>query len=267
MLVSSASFKPFCRCYAVVPFSAKRNLENGGKIILPPSALRTLSQMNIVYPMLFRIESRPKFTHCGVNGFTAEEGVVLVPHWIMQNLSVELGSLVLVSNVSLPLATFSLFKPRNEAFFQIQDHKSVLEQALGSYSCLTVGDVITISHEGQNHVIEVAKTEPENAVSIVECDMSVEFVMPPKANKPSPETSSNNYSMDGVDIPNDSSTFTGQGKRLTDKRPREECTDEGGDSQSNRPTETSADAEKSDEKNLQVVPFQGSGQTLFKRQK
>ena len=41
-------------------------------------------------------------THCGVLEFSAPEGSCYIPHWMMQNLLLEAGSLLTVKNVSLP---------------------------------------------------------------------------------------------------------------------------------------------------------------------
>ncbi len=50
-------FKTQYRCYSVsmLPGSERDDLEKGGKIILPPSALDQLTRLNIVYPMLFKL--------------------------------------------------------------------------------------------------------------------------------------------------------------------------------------------------------------------
>lgn len=304
MLNRSGMFRSYYRCYSVALCSVERdNLEQGGKIILPPSALDTLSRMNIVYPMLFRIESGEKFTHCGVNEFIAEEGRVHVPYWIMKNLGVNEGAILRVTNVSLPVATFSLFKPHNEDFFKITDPKSVLEKALSNYSCLTAGDVITIGHEGENHILEVKETKPENAVCIVECDMSVDFQMPPKTNgttasgeaEPAPATSY--YSLDGIPLPSSGfQPFSGKGKKLIEKRSRENFEADLYDEQETKiATKFSTQELKSipdynyqigtlhffrgqvnhgsngvetiSEPEANFQPFQGLGQSLFKRKK
>ena len=46
-----------CRCYpvAMMPGGERSDVEAGGKIIMPPSALDQLTRLNIVYPMLFKV--------------------------------------------------------------------------------------------------------------------------------------------------------------------------------------------------------------------
>ena len=73
-------FKTQYRCYSVsmLPGNERDDLEHGGKIILPPSALDQLTRLNIVYPMLFKLTNTAssRTTHCGVLEFVADEGKV-----------------------------------------------------------------------------------------------------------------------------------------------------------------------------------------------
>ena len=53
-------------------------------VILPPSALATLTRLQIEFPMLFAVLNplNSKKTHCGVMEFTAPEGIVYMPYWV-----------------------------------------------------------------------------------------------------------------------------------------------------------------------------------------
>lgn len=53
-------------------------------VLLPVSALETLSRLNIMYPMMFRVtsEATGRSTFCGVLEFSAPEGVVYLPPWV-----------------------------------------------------------------------------------------------------------------------------------------------------------------------------------------
>ena len=74
------------RCYpaAMMPGAERSDVEGGGKIIMPPSALDQLTRLNIVYPMLFKLSNRQteRTTHCGVLEFIADEGLAHMPHWV-----------------------------------------------------------------------------------------------------------------------------------------------------------------------------------------
>ena len=89
------SFSAEYRCYPVAMID-KPQLEAGDKIVLPPSALDTLSRMETDYPMLFKVggSARERSTHCGVMEFSAPEGLCYMPYWMMQSLLIEEGGFV-----------------------------------------------------------------------------------------------------------------------------------------------------------------------------
>lgn len=64
-------------------------------------------------------------THCGVLEFVAEEGLIYVPYWMMENLGIEEGGLVHVTSIVLPVATFAKFQPQSESFLDISNPKAV----------------------------------------------------------------------------------------------------------------------------------------------
>lgn len=149
-------------------------------VIMPPSALDQLTRLNIEYPMLFKITNRKleRQTHAGVLEFIADEGKIYIPYWMMKNLLLEEGDLVTIENVSLPVASFSKFQPQSVEFLDITNPKAVLENCLRNFACLTTGDVIAISYNNKIYELLVLETKPGRAVTIIECDMNVEFDAP-----------------------------------------------------------------------------------------
>eukprot|EP01032_Pedospumella_encystans_P024320 gene24320-27512_t len=111
---------------------AGKDMDEGDKIYLPPSALDRLARMNVEYPMLFEITNNSigKKTHCGVLEFSAEEGWCYMPFGMMQNLLVDEGSLITVKNVSLPKATFVKFRAQSVDFLEVSNHRALLEVSL-----------------------------------------------------------------------------------------------------------------------------------------
>uniref|UniRef100_A0A8D2ZZV4 Ubiquitin fusion degradation protein UFD1 N-terminal subdomain 1 domain-containing protein n=1 Tax=Scophthalmus maximus TaxID=52904 RepID=A0A8D2ZZV4_SCOMX len=145
------------RCYSVSMLAGpndRSDVEKGGK-----------SRLNITYPMLFKLTNKnsDRMTHCGVLEFVADEGICYLPHWMMQNLLLEEGGLVQVESVNLMVATYSKFQ---------------LENALRNFACLTTGDVIAINYNEKIYELRVMETKPDKAVSIIECDMNVDFDAP-----------------------------------------------------------------------------------------
>lgn len=185
-------FNTMYRCYSVsmLPGTGRDNVDRGGRIFLPQSALDQLTRLNIVYPMLFKLTSPQKnrTTHCGVLEFVADEGKCYMPYWMMRNLLLEEGAFVKIESVSLPVATFSKFQPQSVDFLDITNPKAVLENELRSFACLTTGDVIAISYNDRIYELCVLETKPGPAVSIIECDMNVDFAPPVGYVEPTAET-------------------------------------------------------------------------------
>ncbi len=179
MAIPAYEHKAF-RCFPVV-MANKANLENGDKIILPASSLDHLARLRVTYPMMFRLvnKSTGQSTHCGVMEFSAEVGVCYATFWLMQNLLLESGSIVDISNVTLPKGTFVKFQPHTTKFTQLTNPRAVLENALRNFSCLTKDQTIAIQHGDETFHLDVLEVKPGNAISIVETDVNVDFA-PPK---------------------------------------------------------------------------------------
>ena len=164
----------------VLTGAERDDLEKGGKIILPPSALDQLTRLNIIYPMLFKLTnaSSGRTTHCGVLEFVADEGKVYIPYWMMQNLTMGEGDLLQVESASLPVATYAKFQPHSVDFIDLTNPKAVLEARLRNFACLSKGDVIAIFYNNKTYELSVLETKPADAVSVIECDLNVDFAAP-----------------------------------------------------------------------------------------
>jgi len=176
---SNRRFEEQYHCYSVA-YAGKSHLENGDKILLPPSSFDTLARLQVDYPMLFRLSSSVdnKTTHSGVLEFTAEEGTCYIPFWMMQNLLIEEGSVITVTNISLPKATFVKLQPQSVDFLEISNPRAVLEHALRNFSCVTKGDIIQLPYNNKNYHFELKEVEPQDAACIIETDCNVDFDAP-----------------------------------------------------------------------------------------
>ncbi|GJQ79846.1 putative ubiquitin fusion degradation protein UFD1 [Trypoxylus dichotomus] len=222
--------RPFNTTYrvfsvAMLPGNERQDVENGGKIIMPPSALEQLTRLNINYPMLFKLTNKKtnRKTHCGVLEFVADEGNVYLPLWMMNNLVLEENDFIQVESVSLPVGTFSKFQPLSPDFLDITNPKAVLENCLRTFACLTTGDVIAVKYNQKVYELCVLETKPSDAISIIECDMNVEFAPPvgyqekEQVKKPAEE----DMVVDPADLmpePSGFVAFRGQGNRLDGKK-------------------------------------------------
>ncbi|KAL8864238.1 MAG: hypothetical protein Q9174_007423, partial [Haloplaca sp. 1 TL-2023] len=179
-------FDEYYRCYpiAMLPGPERENVNHGGKVIMPPSALDKLTRLHITYPMLFEFinGAADKTTHGGVLEFIAEEGKIYLPYWMMQTLSLDPGDLVQIMSTDLPPGSFIKLQAQSTAFLDISDPKAVLENAFRNFSCLTKGDVFTFSYNDQIYEMAVLETKPETGknggIVTLETDLEVDFAQP-----------------------------------------------------------------------------------------
>ncbi|XP_064950360.1 uncharacterized protein LOC135602890 [Musa acuminata AAA Group] len=173
------TFEQTYRCYPT-SFIDKPQLETGDKIIMPPSALDRLAALHIDYPMLFELHNvaTERVSHCGVLEFIAEEGMIYMPYWMMQNLLLQEGDIVHVKNATLPKGTYAKLQPHTQDFLDISNPKAILETTLRNYSCLTTGDSIMVGYNNKKYYIDILETKPSSAVSIIETDCEVDFAPP-----------------------------------------------------------------------------------------
>jgi len=200
-------------------------------MILPPSALDHLARLNIQYPMLFEVSNTTtsRRSHCGVMEFIAEEGTCYLPYWMMQNLLLQEGSLLRITNTSLPKGTFVKLQPVSSDFLDIHNPRAVLENSLRNYATLTVGDCIVIDYNQKKFEIEIIECKPAAAISIIEADVNVDFAPPKDYKEPERQPRSgapaNASNLKVVDEPEEPEpvvedklrVFGGQGQRVDGK--------------------------------------------------
>ncbi|ALC44132.1 Ufd1-like [Drosophila busckii] len=229
------NFQATYKCFSVsmLPGNERSDVEKGGKIIMPPSALDSLTRLNVEYPMLFKLVNKKKSrtSHAGVLEFVADEGKCYLPYWMMDNLLLEEGDILIIESVSLPVATFSKFQPHSTDFLDITNPKAVLENALRNFACLTKGDVIAIKYNKKVYELCVLETKPGNAVSIIECDMNVEFEAPvgykehsdqqPAGQSGSQAAGGSDANAGGAVLEEVVETFKGSGVRLDGKKKKD----------------------------------------------
>ncbi|TYJ40663.1 hypothetical protein E1A91_A04G157100v1 [Gossypium mustelinum] len=219
------SFEQSYRCYPA-SFIEKPQIESGDKIIMPPSALDRLASLHIDYPMLFELrnDAAERVSHCGVLEFIAEEGMIYMPYWMMENLVLQEGDIVRVKNVTLPKGTYVKLQPHTKDFLDISNPKAILETTLRNYSCLTTGDSIMVAYNNKKYYIDIIETKPSNAISIIETDCEVDFAPPldyKEPERPAAPTSSSRASSQVEEAPVEAepkfSAFTGTGRRMDGK--------------------------------------------------
>lgn len=155
-------------------------LETTGRIILPNSILSKIAYLEYDQDiMLFQIRNETNKTEvcAGVLTFTMPEGEVCTPAWMMESLGCNDNDDVVVSFVTLPVATKIVLQPYSKNFDLNRGLNIgvILEYYLCSYPCLTEGTVISIKFNYRIFRFKILKTEPTNCVKIhksdVECDI------------------------------------------------------------------------------------------------
>ena len=97
---------------------------------------------------------------------------------MMQNLALEEGEIVNLKSASLPKGTYVKLQPHTTDFLDISNPKAVLETTLRNFSCLTVGDQITINYNNRQYFIDIVEAKPQPAISVIETDCEVDFAPP-----------------------------------------------------------------------------------------
>nr|XP_043632944.1 ubiquitin recognition factor in ER-associated degradation protein 1 [Erigeron canadensis] len=218
------SFEQTYRCYPA-SFIDKPQIENGDKIIMPPSALDRLASLHIDYPMLFELRNTAteRVSHCGVLEFIAEEGLIYMPYWMMENLLLKEGDTVRIKNVTLPKGTYVKLQPHTSDFLSISNPKAILETTLRNFSCLTTGDSIMVAYNNKKYYIDIIESKPSGAITIIETDCEVDFAPPldykeperPVASDPSSKAPAEEQAAPAEEPK--FNAFTGSGRRLDGK--------------------------------------------------
>ncbi|CAF0842722.1 unnamed protein product [Adineta ricciae] len=213
-------FHAVYRCYspAFLIDREQTTIEHGGKILLPQTALEQLIDQARI--MLFKLTNRKqnRSTHCGVLEFLqSSDPVCHIPYWMMRHLSLNEGDVIHVECITSMLpASFARFQPQCKDFLDLSNPKAVLERVLRSFSCLTKGDLISINYLGRNYELAVLELKPADVVSIIECDMEVDFA-PSLDQTESKSTSTTTNHQTLAKSSSASAPFHGPGNRLNGK--------------------------------------------------
>ncbi|KAF5381047.1 hypothetical protein D9615_004032 [Tricholomella constricta] len=178
------SYDEYLKAYSVamLPGRERENVSYGGKIIMPPSALANLTNLDLESPWMFQLRNPANpaaSTHAGVLEFIAEEGVVHLPYWMMKTLRLNEGDPIRITGTELPKGKLVKLQAQSVHFLEISDHKAVLEQALRNFSALTQGDIIEISYNSIVFGLLVMETNPGGeGISVLDTDLEVDFAAP-----------------------------------------------------------------------------------------
>ncbi|CCO26020.1 Ubiquitin fusion degradation protein 1 Short=UB fusion protein 1 [Rhizoctonia solani AG-1 IB] len=173
---------------AMLPGKERANVSYGGKIILPPSSLANLSDLDLESPWFFQLKNpsnQAASTHAGVLEFIAEEGCAHLPHWMMKTLRLNEGDPIRITSTTLLKGQFVKLQAQEKEFIEVSDPKAVLESSLRNFSALTQGDIFEIQYNMLTFsflVIELKPDQPTGGgpagINIIDTDLEVDFATP-----------------------------------------------------------------------------------------
>ncbi|CUA72223.1 Ubiquitin fusion degradation protein 1 [Rhizoctonia solani] len=183
-------YDQYLRAYSVamLPGKERSNVSYGGKIMLPPSSLANLSDLDLEGPWLFQMKNpanQAATTHGGVLEFIADEGCAHLPFWMMKTLRLNEGDPIRITSTTLPKGQFVKLQAQEKEFIEVSDPKAVLESSLRNFSALTQGDIFEIQYNTLTFSFLVMELKPElsNAsgpagINIIDTDLEVDFATP-----------------------------------------------------------------------------------------
>jgi len=166
-------------------FNPDGKVLRGDNIIVPQEVLEDIQDLERdVYR--FTVKSTAAGSRsvcCRVGEFSpGSPQCVYLPAWMIQNLYLneahdEVEVQLLESVVDT--AERIVVQPHDSIFLTLDDHKAVLERALGDFGALTAGTSISVHHEGEDYSLSVVALDPPHQfVSMVDTDVAVEFLPP-----------------------------------------------------------------------------------------
>ncbi|GAB66819.1 ubiquitin fusion degradation protein UFD1 [Plasmodium cynomolgi strain B] len=172
-----------CQKFLTLPLSAKSDKLNShsDKVILPVSILKTLEKgfyrSEVEFPYTFSLKNVQNnyITHVCVLEFSSNEGIIHVSENVKENLGIKQNSGIvrlLVTYANIPKCDFIKFESLNENTSNIKFMKNLLQNELNlNYSTLTLGDYVHIN----NLSFYISELEPDNAVSLINTDITVDI--------------------------------------------------------------------------------------------
>jgi len=158
--------------------------KNGKKKGINLSEQLALSDVKILPPYYFSVESLyGKFTYCGVLDFTADEGMCMIPHGVMDNLDVYGSDFVTIRYIAnVPKGDFVQLEPIQKEIFEIPELDEYLETVISNYCLLYPNQILTCSFAGKKYSIKVKiiksvcefDVEPE-LIDIVNTDLKIDI--------------------------------------------------------------------------------------------
>jgi hypothetical protein len=129
-------------------------------------------------PFYFCIESSiDTFTYCGVQDFTADEGLVYIPNHLLDQMAINGCDIVTIKYINnVPKGEFVVIEPLNKEIFDIKDLDKYLEKIISGYCVLYQNQIINFIYEDNNYKILIKKIKAiddieTNLIDVVNTDL------------------------------------------------------------------------------------------------
>ncbi len=183
-IVNFNNFARRYKCHSMIYYSDNDNtkfMETKDKILMPLSALDTLSRLNLEYPLtfeIFRFGFEENKTYCGVLEFVDNTNFIYLPQKIMDKLYIGEGENLEIRYVQMKKIEFLKLKPLSCDFLKIMEPKLILEETLKNYTCISNGDILDVEIEGVNIEVLVTEVLPDGKGMTIDCECEVDFEEP-----------------------------------------------------------------------------------------
>lgn len=97
---------------------------------------------------------------------------------MFNRLYLEEGMMVNLRNIRLEKGKFIKIKPHQTEFVMHPNPRTILENNLRNYMCVTKGDTITVIFNKKKYSIDIVECKPKDAISLTNVDVEVDFDTP-----------------------------------------------------------------------------------------
>ncbi|KAF9579182.1 hypothetical protein BGW38_004656 [Lunasporangiospora selenospora] len=140
-------------------------------------------QQQLPSPLTFQLKnsSNRRLIHGGVKEFSAEDGLVHLPHAMLESLELSEGDTVQVQFQHLERGTYAKFRPLSHDYLDITDFRAVFEAFLRThYTTLTKGEILTVDQQGKEYQFVMDEVKPTaeggaQAICITDTDLVVDI--------------------------------------------------------------------------------------------
>ena len=147
----------------------------------------TNTDLKILPPYYFMIESSDGvISYCGVLDFTSDEGVVMIPNFILNQMGINGSDFVKIKYIgNIPKCDFVVLEPLDKFIFQIPDLDKFLENILSKYCLLYNQFIIEFNYDNSQYriltksirakTVEELQDETINVVDIINTDIKIDI--------------------------------------------------------------------------------------------